>query len=343
MLLNDNQKMDIFCVVGFSIFFLILMQIHLMSAVIAGLLTYTLTIKLDDFLSKKMARFSNKSKLLSVLLLSSLILVIFAGGFWYLFTWFVGLAKHPAETMDSIKLLVDKLSTTLPDALRSYLPDNTEEIKNSLIAYLKEHIFYLQNMIARMFHILIIIIVGMIIGLILGFQANKRNIEEKRQNQTKLTKALSGCLDRLVLVFQYVAISQVLISLFNAIMTAIFLFVVLPIFGVALPFSKSLVLATFVFGLIPIIGNLVVNVLMFFVAFTVSFKVAIVVIVYLIVIHKFEYVLNARIVGKKIQAGICELLIAMLFLETLFGFIGLVFAPIFYAFLKLSLKETKLI
>ena len=56
-----------------------------------------------------------------------------------------------------------------------------------------------------------------------------------------------------------------------------------------------------------------------------------------------EYVLNAKIVGTKIHAGICELLIAMLFLETLFGVIGLIFAPIFYAFIKLSLKELRII
>ncbi|RKS84799.1 putative PurR-regulated permease PerM [Orbus hercynius] len=343
MLHNDQQKIDIFCAIGFSIFFIVLMQIHLMSAVIAGLLTYTLTIKLDNFLSLKMTKFSDKSKLLSVLLLSTLILLIFIGGFWYLFTWFVDMARHPAQTMENIKTLLDKLSDTLPDSLRSHLPDSTDEIKNHLIIYLKEHVFYLQSMITRVFHVLIIIIIGMVIGLILGFKTNKRNIEDKQNTQTLLMQGLSHCLDRLVLVFQYVAISQVVIALFNAVMTAIFLFVLLPIFGIHLPFSKSLVLATFIFGLIPIVGNLVVNVLMFFVAFTVSFNVAIFVIVYLILIHKFEYVLNAKIVGTKIHAGICELLIAMLFFETLFGLIGLVFAPIFYAFIKLSLKETKLI
>lgn len=340
---NYHRKIDITCVIGFSVFFIILMQFHLMSAVLAGLLTYTLTIKLENFISQKMVKFSNKSKLISVLLLSTCILIIFIGGFSYLFTKFVFMAKHPTETMDGIKTIIDKVSDSLPENIRFYLSDSSDEIKSNLILYLKEHVFYLQSMITRVFHILIIIIVGMIIGLILGFQTNKRTIEDKKMNQTVLVNALNTCLDRLVLVFQYVAISQVIISLFNTIMTGLFLLVVLPIFGVHLPFSKTLVLATFVFGLIPIVGNLIVNALMFFVAFTVSFKLAIIVIIYLIIIHKFEYVLNAKIVGTKIQAGICELLIAMLFFETLFGLIGLIFAPIFYAFIKLSLKEMKLI
>ncbi|WP_392566006.1 AI-2E family transporter [Utexia brackfieldae] len=343
MLLSSDQKLGLFCVALFSVFFIILMNVHLMGGVLAGLLTYTLTLKLDALLSKTSVKLSNKSKLISVLILSILIMAIFMGGAWYIFTKFLHMAKNPTETMDNAKMIIDNVSNTLPQNLRDYLPEDMDEILKNLTSYFKEHLLYLQSIVKNVFHILLIVIVGMIIGLILGFQENKRNIEEKNQQQTRLMAAFSDSMRRLVLVFQYVAISQVVISLFNTLMTAIFLFIILPIFDVHLPFSKSLVLATFVFGLIPIIGNLIVNVLMFLVAFTVSFGVAIVVIVYLIIIHKAEYVLNAKIVGTKVQAGICELLIAMLFLETLFGMIGLIFAPIFYAFIKLSLKQLKLI
>ncbi len=344
MLLNNNQKLELYCVIVFSLFFIILLQIHLMSALIAGLLTYTLTLKLDIFLSSKMNRFSNKSKLISVLLLSIVISIIFIGGFSYLFGWFVGMAKNPNQAMYNIQSIIDSISSTLPDNIKEYLPDDINEIKYTIILYLKEHVLYLQSIIKRIFHTLIILIIGMIIGLIFGFQENRRNLKEQNIIEyTPLTQTLKICLNRLVLVFQYVAISQVMIALFNATMTAIFLFIILPIFTIYLPFSKSLVIATFIFGLIPIIGNIIVNILMFFVAFTVSFKVALIVLLYLILIHKFEYILNAKIVGSKIHAGICELLIAMLFFETLFGVVGLIFAPIFYAFLKLSLKELELI
>lgn len=341
--MDNQQKLGLFCFIGFSIFFIILMQIHLMPALIAGLLTYFLTLKLDSLLSKKMSRFSNKSKLLSVVLLLSIIMLIIIGGSWYLFTWFISMAKNPAETMSAIHATFDKVSQTLPETIRSHLPDDIDEINRNVTAYLKEHVFYLQSMAANAFHTLVILIVGMIIGLILGFKQQNRVANGDEKSKTPFVKALKDCLDRLVMVFQYVVISQFFIAFFNAVMTAIFLFIILPIFDIHLPFSKSLVLATFVFGLIPIIGNLIVNVLMFFVGFTISFHVAIIVLVYLILIHKAEYVLNAKIVGSKIQAGICELLIAMLFFETIFGVIGLVFAPIFYAFIKQSLKDLKLI
>jgi predicted PurR-regulated permease PerM len=60
---------------------------------------------------------------------------------------------------------------------------------------------------------------------------------------------------------------------------------------------------------------------------------------YLIVIHKLEYVLNARIVGGEIRARAWELLLAMLLMEAAFGLAGLVAAPVFYAYIKRELLD----
>jgi predicted PurR-regulated permease PerM len=64
---------------------------------------------------------------------------------------------------------------------------------------------------------------------------------------------------------------------------------------------------------------------------------------FLIVIHKLEYFLNARIVGTQINAKAWELLTAMLVMESAFGLPGLVAAPICYAWLKDELKQRGLI
>lgn len=343
MLLNEQQKIGLFFVVLYSIFFIIFMQTHLMSGVISGLLTYTLTQNLENFLVRKMHRWGNKAKLFSVLLLSLLIMVLLIGSFGYLISWVISVAKDPQQTLTHIQNLFNSITNSLPKELSNYLPDNLIELRANALNFIKEHVLYLQSVIKQLFHSLLIIIIGMIIGLIAGYQQNKRNITETSSTSTIYMQALKDGLDRLILVFQYVAFSQVIIALFNTIMTAIFLLVVLPLFGIHLPFSKSLILATFILGLIPIIGNLIVNTIMCLVAFTISFWIAVIVLAYLIVIHKIEYILNAKIVGTRIHAGICELLIAMVLSETLFGVIGLVFAPIFYAFLKLSLKQLKLI
>ena len=53
--------------------------------------------------------------------------------------------------------------------------------------------------------------------------------------------------------------AQVRISALNTVFTAIYLVVVLPLFGVHLPLTKTLIGVTFIGGLIPIIGNLISN------------------------------------------------------------------------------------
>jgi predicted PurR-regulated permease PerM len=64
---------------------------------------------------------------------------------------------------------------------------------------------------------------------------------------------------------------------------------------------------------------------------------------FLVVIHKLEYFLNARIVGSQIKARAWELLLAMLVMESAFGLAGLIAAPIYYAYLKEELSSRGLI
>ncbi|MER9120562.1 hypothetical protein NKH93_33945, partial [Mesorhizobium sp. M0954] len=64
---------------------------------------------------------------------------------------------------------------------------------------------------------------------------------------------------------------------------------------------------------------------------------------FLIVIHKLEYFVNAKIIGSRINARAWELLLAMLFMEAWFGMPGLVAAPIYYAYLKAELTMRGLI
>jgi predicted PurR-regulated permease PerM len=65
--------------------------------------------------------------------------------------------------------------------------------------------------------------------------------------------------------------------------------------------------------------------------------------VYLVIIHKFEYFLNARIVGGQIRANAWELLIVMLAMEAAFGITGIIAAPIYYAYIKSELRARELV
>ena len=155
-----------------------------------------------------------------------------------------------------------------------------------------------------------------------------------------LAQELIGRTSRLATAFRQVVFAQVKISLLNTVFTAIFLLGVLPLFGVHLPLSKTLVLITFLAGLLPVVGNIISNTIITIVALSVSFYVA-AALLYLIVIHKLEYFLNARIVGGEIQARAWELLLAMLVMEAAFGLPGLVAAPVFYAYVKRELVDQR--
>ncbi len=119
--------------------------------------------------------------------------------------------------------------------------------------------------------------------------------------------------------------------------------ILLPLAGVKLPFVFTLILLTFIAGLIPVLGNILSNTVIVVVSLGYSLPVAGASLVFLVVIHKLEYFVNARIVGWQIQAHSWELLIAMLLMESAFGLPGIVAAPIYYAWGKAELREQALI
>ncbi len=138
-------------------------------------------------------------------------------------------------------------------------------------------------------------------------------------------------------------LAQVPISAINTVLTTIYLTGVLPYFGIHLPFTKTLIAITFIAGLLPVVGNLISNTAIFLVSLTHSFMLGAASLAYLVVIHKLEYFLNARIVGTRINAKAWELLIAFLLLESIFGIPGLIMAPLTYAYIKHELTEEGLL
>ena len=120
--------------------------------------------------------------------------------------------------------------------------------------------------------------------------------------QRPLAYAVSVQAERLGDAFRRVVFAQVRISLINTAFTAIYLAVVLPLFGIHLPLTKTMIAITFIAGLLPVIGNLISNTVIVIVSLAYSPYIAIASLMYLVVIHKLEYFLNARIIGSRIQS-----------------------------------------
>jgi predicted PurR-regulated permease PerM len=143
--------------------------------------------------------------------------------------------------------------------------------------------------------------------------------------------------------FRSVAKAQIEISIVNTVLTGLFLFAAEPLFGAKLPLRGTLVAITFLCGLIPVAGNLVSNTVIVLVSLGVSPWAGLAALVFLLVVHKLEYFLNAKIVGGRIGAAAWETLLAILVLEAAFGIPGVILAPVVYAWAKSELVSRGLV
>jgi predicted PurR-regulated permease PerM len=131
--------------------------------------------------------------------------------------------------------------------------------------------------------------------------------------------------------------AQITISLINTALTGLFLV------AVRLPHAPLLIAVTLLCGLVPIVGNLASNTVIVFVALTVSLKLAIAALVFLILIHKLEYLLNSKIIGDRIRNPVWLTLIALILGERLMGIPGLILAPVVLNYLRVEMLTVEVL
>ena len=185
---------------------------------------------------------------------------------------------------------------------------------------------------------LVHILIGMVIGALVSLRE-----AGTAESYRPLARALAERVARLGQAFRRMVFAQARIAALNTLFTGIYLALVLPLFGVDLPLIKTMIAITFVAGLLPVVGNLISNTVIVVVSLSHSLDAVAGSLAFLIAVHKFEYFLNARIVGAQIRASAWELLLAMLVMEAAFGIAGVVAAPIYYAYLKGELADRGLI
>jgi predicted PurR-regulated permease PerM len=227
---------------------------------------------------------------------------------------------------------------SLPAWLLDALPDSIEATKTAGVQWLREHAGQVQTIGKEAVVVMAHVLIGLIIGALLAL----REVGGERITQP-MAGALTERARRLADAFRRIVFAQVRISAINTVLTAIYLAVLLPLLGIHLPLTKTMIALTFVVGLLPVIGNLVSNTVIVIVSLAHSPQVAMGSLAFLVVVHKFEYFLNARIVGARISAQSWELLLAMLVMEAAFGLPGVIAAPVYYAYLKQELIDAGLV
>lgn len=324
--------LTVYIVVIFSIF--LLFKLHLMSAFITGAAVHAITIKLSRKISNKYNNDVNKWIQAIIAFIVILFFSLISLFCYYLYKNFL----HINDIINLIISGIVKFKSVSPEPIAKLIAPTTEEVKNQLNTFVSNYAKHLSEIGFEGLKAIIHAIIGAVIGAMTAvFRSNTipTNITFKNQ--------LSNQLLSLEDAFVKVMYSQVKISLLNTFLTALFVSVILPIFGIKMPFQMFLIIFTFITGLIPVVGNLISNTIIVLFGLTISINVGSICLLYLIVIHKLEYFLDAKIIGHVVNANAWELLCAMLIFEAAFGLPGIITAPTLYTWGKNELKENNIL
>lgn len=242
-----------------------------------------------------------------------------------------------AALMQQMAASLDQMRAMLPAGIAAHVPVSLEALREALAAWLRSHSAEVQLWGGHTLRGAGYALAGVVVGALLALQLPWQPAPSK--DLRPLARRVREGFDGLVSSFTSVVFAQVRIAALNTILTALYLLVALPAWGVPLPMAGTLVGATFVASLVPVVGNLVSNSMIVIVSLTQSVALAGVSLLWLMAIHKLEYFLNAQIVGSRIRARAWEILAAMLLFEALFGLAGLVSAPVVYAQAKAVLHR----
>jgi len=248
-------------------------------------------------------------------------------------------------TRTAILALPDVADTSIPSASawaqkrQIELPfTDFESLRQVVIDALGQEANYLRN-VANFARSATAVLAFCILGIVAaGSLFIKTGLDPYRGTHRVKNNLYSICCDKVSTRFRdfyrsfaTVIGAQIMISFINTVLTAIFLL------AVRLPHTPLLIAVTFLCGLVPIVGNLVSNTIIVFVALTVSLKLALIALVFLIVIHKLEYFLNSKIIGDRIRNPVWLTLIALIIGERLMGIPGLILAPVVLNYLRVEM------
>ena len=312
------------------------LRLHLLPALIAGLLVYELVHVLAPLFARHMT--TRRAKAAAIVVVSLFVVGIVSTASFGIVVFMKGEGGSLSALLAKMADIIEDSRSTLPAWVVEFLPRNAQGVRDTLSLWLREHASELQLIGKETGHALAQVLIGMIIGAMVSLRDALGDAE-----RAPLARALAERIFRLGEAFRRIVFAQVRISALNTFFTAIYLVGVLPFFGVHLPLTKSMIVVTFLAGLLPVVGNLISNSVIVIVSMAHSPQVAFSSLGFLVLIHKLEYFLNARIVGGQINAKAWELLTAMLVMESAFGIAGLVAAPIAYAWLKDELAALRLI
>lgn len=319
------------------IFIMIVIPLGLFPCFFSGFLTYEIIVSFASYFERFIG--INRARGVAVAFIIISISIVITIGIINCTNFFTEDINKITISIEINRIFSD-FKKRLPDFLPSFLPNTTEELKDQIFTWIESNLILIRNMGHTFLHGFITLLVGVVVGVLVSCS---KSTKQKHTHDTFFITQLSERVYNLSRAFRNIVFAQIKISSVNTLLTSIIIFVLLPLIGQSLPLGKTLTVITFILGMLPIIGNLISNIMITIAALSISLSIGVMMLIYLILIHKLEYFLNAEIIGNKINANPWELILSMLLLESIFGLEGLIAAPIFYAYLKNELRSKKLI
>ncbi|MBI4678783.1 MAG: AI-2E family transporter [Elusimicrobia bacterium] len=227
--------------------------------------------------------------------------------------------------------------TVMPKAIETaerfgvQLPfDNVNELRAVAVEAVKENAMAITRMskilTRQFFHIVVGVFLAILYFMAEQSKDYKPNLFDsvRKEFNARIDDFLSSC-DRVIG-------AQVTIAAINTVLTAIFLI------ATDIPYIGFLIPATFILGALPIIGNILSNTLIIATALTISLKLSVLALAFLVVIHKLEYFLNSRIVGSAIDTPMWQTLLGILIGEAVMGVPGIILAPAVWHYIRKELR-----
>lgn len=336
MQIKAATKVEIAAWIIMAIAMLYVLNYSLLPGLLAGLLVFELVHIIAPYIGQKFPGYI--SKVIAVGLLAVVVIGVLTALGLGLTAFFRSDSGSLTSLIARMAQIIEDSRNILPAWLDSRIPADAVVLQNLVTEWLRNNASNLQFLGQEAGRYAAHIVIGMIIG---GMLALREIITDDQYRP--FARAMLKRVKLFGDAFRSIVFAQVRISGINTVFTGIYLVGILPMLGVELPFAKTMIVITFIVGLLPVIGNLISNTVIVVVSMSQSLGVALGSLLFLVVIHKLEYFLNARIIGGQIRAHAWELLIAMVLMEAVFGIAGVVAAPIYYAYIKSELRSRALI
>ena len=288
------------------------------------LATPLVTVLFAYFVLQKL-KFSKRKWMALALFLVVLSATVYGFGF-FIRQAFIAFPKIATESIPPIIAYAQRHGIELPFS-------DVESLKAATFDVIKDEFLFVGNFARAATKQLVFVLIGIVVAVSLFLNPRIQKFASKPTGPNlfiAVTDEIKIRFRSFYESFETVMGAQLAISAINTVLTTIFVLVI------SLKYAALVIGLTFLCGLLPIVGNLISNSIIVGIALTVSPRIAIAALVFLIVLHKLEYFLNSKIIGDRIKNPVWLTLLALIIGERFMGIPGMILAPVVLYYIKVE-------